>query len=68
MKLIKTNKGDIVKVDGSITGIANLHACWGWRWNKNAGRFGTQCIQFIFNSYCPVDESELTVIKPLDVE
>ncbi len=68
MKLIKTNKGDIIKLDGSIKGITNHRSCWGWRWNKNEGRFGTQCVLFTFASYKQVGESELTVTKPIDVE
>jgi len=68
MRLIRTNDNHIINVDGQIKQGGHGHYCWGYRWNRNTGQFGKQCIEWHFKNYSDVSAAELTVVKPLELD
>lgn len=80
MKLIRTDDGTLIKPEDGFKikttcvntygEIKTINWIWGWRWNKNEGRWGIQCIQNLFRGYewINMDESELPTVKPIDVQ
>lgn len=76
MRLIKTDDGALIKpedgyeVKQTVTRSGAVNWIWGWRWNRNEGRWGKQCCQHLFRGYewIEVEESELPTVKRIDAE
>jgi hypothetical protein len=62
--IIKTDQGMCIKVESLVAPSGYV---WGWRWNKHEGRWFSQCMLHKARLYIEVKESELPVIKPIDI-
>ncbi len=58
--IIRTNKGNYLKVDSWITDLS----CWAWRWNRNEQRFSEYCVQCDMSWYTKVAEADLPKALP----